>query len=160
MSIYQLALQMEQEGERFYRELANNAVNNGFKTIFTMLAEDEVEHQRIFKALQASAPLPDTVATPVPFKSIFAEWKKDGALSELDTSQLEQYQQALEIERKSQDLYRQEAEQTVDPGLKQIFSQLAAQEQQHFILIHNIVELMLHPQTWVENGEFYHLEEY
>ncbi len=159
MDHYQFALQMEKDGEQFYRDLANNAVYDGFKTIFTQLADDEVEHQKIFTRLQANLPVAKA-ASHLAGPNVFAQLKKDDFAAGVDDSQLNLYQKALEMEKQSQDLYAKEAAATTEPELATIFKQLAAEEERHYFLIHNIVELMLHPQNWVENGEFYHLEEY
>jgi rubrerythrin len=159
VSIYESAIQMERDGEQFYRDLARKAPNKGFEAIFNLLADDEAEHQRVIARLQADSPV-GAIAANQAGPNIFTQLKKDRSLNDLDTSQLELYQQALAVEKKSQELYLREAAQTAKPEAKSVFEQLAAQEEQHYFLIHNLVELMLHPQTWVENGEFYHIEEY
>lgn len=160
MNFYEFAFQMEKDGEQFYRDLAAGAANKGFGTIFNLLADDEVAHQKIFSCLQSDLPLTKNTADPIASQNVFAQLKKENAMADLDSSQLHLYQKALDVEKKSQELYLQEAAKVTEPEVKKILEQLAAEEEQHYFLLHNIVELMLHPQNWVENGEFYHNEVY
>lgn len=50
MEALELAMQMEKEGEQFYRELAEQEKNIGFREIFSKLAEDEQKHYHLFQA--------------------------------------------------------------------------------------------------------------
>ena len=54
MNIFELAMKLEKEGEQAYRDLAAGTTNEGLKSIFTMLAEDEVKHYQTFLALSKS----------------------------------------------------------------------------------------------------------
>ena len=52
MNVFEYAMQMEKDGEVFYRELAEKAGSKGLKNIFTNLADNEAEHFNIFKAMK------------------------------------------------------------------------------------------------------------
>jgi rubrerythrin len=41
MDIYTFAMQMEKDGEEYYRELGTKCKNEGLTKIFTMLADEE-----------------------------------------------------------------------------------------------------------------------
>ena len=43
---------------------------------------------------------------------------------------------------------------------KRIFQKLAEEEKKHYFLLENIIQFVSRPETWLENAEFYHLEEY
>jgi len=47
MNPYDFALQMEKNGETFYRRLAEESQSPGIAAIFTLLARAELEHQAI-----------------------------------------------------------------------------------------------------------------
>ena len=49
--IYQFAVRIEENGEKFYREMTNKLDNKKVKELFTFLADEEVEHKAIFKKL-------------------------------------------------------------------------------------------------------------
>ena len=44
MDIYEFALQMEKDGEDYYRDQALKEGNKGLKNIFTFLADAEAQH--------------------------------------------------------------------------------------------------------------------
>jgi len=47
MNIYEFAMQMEKDGENYYRHLAEESTITGLGKIFTMLANEEVKHFNI-----------------------------------------------------------------------------------------------------------------
>ena len=74
MDIYEYAMQMEKDGENFYRELVTKTSNRGLKTILGMLADAEVKHYKLFENMKRH----DTVHiadTPIlaDVKNIFTE---------------------------------------------------------------------------------------
>ncbi len=54
MNIFEFAMQMEKDGEAYYRQLAHRTANTGLRTILTMLADEEVKHQKLFEQLKES----------------------------------------------------------------------------------------------------------
>jgi rubrerythrin len=160
MDALELAMKMEQDGENFYRELAEKASNSGFREIFNQLADDEVKHFQLFKSMQQS---PESFKSTTILKyaaNIFKQMIAKDDLKNLDATQLELYQKAMDLEKKSQAFYLSHASGEGNKNQSQLFRKIAAEEEQHYFLLHNIYELVLRPQTWVENGEFVHLEEY
>jgi rubrerythrin len=65
MDIYTFALQMEKDGENYYRELATKSGNEGLKKIFTMLADEEVKHFRLIETMREKSHLPEVVDAQV-----------------------------------------------------------------------------------------------
>ena len=59
MDIYSFALQMEKDGENYYRELATKSGSEGLKKIFTMLADEEVKHFRLIEKMREKSTLPE-----------------------------------------------------------------------------------------------------
>ena len=160
MDALEFAMRMEKEGEAFYRDLAEKSTTKGFKAIFNMLADDEVKHYDTFMNLKSkNSPLGQTQILKEA-KTIFAKMIADDSIFNQNSSQLHLYQQALENEKKSREFYLQKAGESNEEDLKNILLNIADEEEKHYFLIHNLVELLLRPQTWVENGEFVHLEEY
>jgi len=160
MNIFIYAMQMEKDGENYYRQLAQSAGNKGVKTIFTMLAEEEVKHFNIVKDVKAS--ITQTV-TDTPLldnaKNIFIQIQQAGEKLSFDVKQTELYKKAQDIEEKSRKFYL-EAAQKVGREQKQIFLKLAEEEKKHYFLLENIIQFVSRPEQWLENAEFYHLEDY
>jgi rubrerythrin len=161
MNIFDYAMQMEQDGEAYYRELANKCQLQGLKKILNMLADDEVGHYNTFKKLKegtgaevsASAVLENA-------KNVFQEIKDTETGFDFDVSEIELYNKAIEIEKKSEDFYREKANEVEQPGIKDILLKVAEDEKKHRFLLKNTVEFISRPKTWIENAEFHHLDEY
>ena len=47
--IFQLAIRIEENGEKFYREVVKNVEDEEVRSIFTYLADAEVTHKKIFE---------------------------------------------------------------------------------------------------------------
>ncbi len=161
MNIFDYALKMEKEGEALYRELAEKAPNEGMRNILSLLADDEVKHHNTFKKMKA-AEKPGMAETEILKNSvtIFEKMKASGASFDFTGEQKELYRKAREIEKKTRDFYKQKAAEVDDADQKRILLQIADEERRHYHLMDNFEELLLRPEQWVEDGMFYHIEEY
>ena len=56
MDIFEYAIQMEKDGEDYYCQLAQQAANEGLKTILAMLADEEVKHRNIIEKMTKEIP--------------------------------------------------------------------------------------------------------
>ncbi len=163
MDVFTFAMQFEKDGEAYYRDLAAKAGIKGIKNILTLLAEDEVKHYEILNQLKdrAGAEITDT-AVLVDARNIFADIKESGeALPEV-ISEVELYEKAIQIEKQSEDFYREKAaEVAVDnTAAGDILLKIAEEEKKHQFLLENMVDFLKRPQQWVEDAEFNHLEDY
>ena len=156
MDIFKYAMQMEKDGEKFYRELAQKTTNIGIRNILTMLAEAEVVHYNTFKKMSEDlkVELPETnILTDV--KNLFAGIKESGEFSNINISQIELYRKAQEIEKKSEDFYLSKARELGDVSQKQILAKIAKEENAHYLILESIINLVSRPQQWLENAEWY-----
>ena len=140
MDIFDYAKQMEKDGEKYYRELASKADREGLKSIFNMLADDEVKHYEILDKIQKNQEF-DMADSKIldESKNIFTQ-KKENATNELTLPQKEAYKKAVEIEQKSVDFYKEKAKEAEGEVQKKIFNKLAHEELKHRKLIENIIE--------------------
>jgi rubrerythrin len=92
-------------------------------------------------------------------KDVFAKMRESVQSFNFDVSQTKLYRKAREIEKQSRDFYLEKANE-VKESQKEIFLKLADEEKKHYFLIDNIIDFVSRPETWLENAEFYHLEEY
>ena len=160
MDIYEFAMKMEQDGEQYYLDLAQNAVNTGFKNIFTMLAKAERVHYDLFRKMR------DNEKTAVPaskllseVRNIFEGMKDEKKEADVPASQIELYGKARDIEKKSMDFYLAQAEGAGDPYHKDIFSRIAGEEKRHLFIMEEIINFISQPGSWLENPEWYKIEE-
>ncbi|MGA1980223.1 MAG: ferritin family protein [Sedimentisphaerales bacterium] len=160
MNIFDFAMEKEKYSEDYYRQLAAKSNNKSLKTVFNMLADEEAKHYKIVSDMKEDI-TPDLAETTVlsDAKDIFAKMRESAQSFNFNISQTELYRKALAIEKQSQDFYLGKANE-VEKAHKEIFLKLADEEKKHYFLLENIIDFVSRPQTWLENAEFYHLDEY
>ncbi len=165
MDIYEFALQMEKDGENYYRELMNGCNNVGLRKIFLMLADEEVKHYRIIEQIRKKISLPKVVDTRIleNAKNIFVEMKDLKQDPQVDTTiETNAYRKARDIEEMSRNFYLEKAEETKNKDEKLLLKQLAREEEKHVRIMENIVDFVsrAEPGKWLENAEWHHLDTY
>lgn len=166
MNIYEFAMQMEKDGEQYYRQLAKGTAVWGLADIFTMLADEEVKHFNLFDKLARKEPNPQLAETDIldKVKNTFvamAEKVKDGYHVD-STKESEVYRKACTIEEMSRSFYLEKAQLAEHAHLREVLLQLAAEEEKHLRIMENILEFVTRPEpgNWLENAEWHHLQEY
>ncbi len=161
MNIFDYAIKMEEDGIRYYSDLANWAPNKGLKNICLMLVKDEEKHKNTFKAVKEKAQydfLDTVILTDV--KTVFEKMGKHDLQGDGLPVQKELYQKALQIEAQSRNFYKQKAEEVLDREKRAVLLKIADEEAKHYRIIENVIELISRPEYWLENAEFNHLEVY
>lgn len=162
MNIYDYAMQMEKDGENYYRKLAEKCNSVGLREIFTMLASEEVKHYKVVEKLSQNNENPQLAVTNVleNAKNIFIEMKGVKPELHIDTSEeADSYRKACNIEEMSWKFYLEKSEQVEGEEARHIFLQLAREEEKHLRIMANIVEFVsrTEPGNWLENAEWSHL---
>ena len=160
MNIFDFALKMEKDGEDFYRKIAAKTKNKGLQVILTMLADEEVKHYKAIESMKINEYEMAKTSILDEAKNIFAEMKGQEQEFETEKEQIALYEKALEIEKKSQDFYNEKAQQSNLEEQKDLFVNLANEEAKHYFLLENIIKFVSKPKVWLENAEWYHLQEY
>lgn len=152
---------MERDGEAYYRALAEKTGHEGLKGILTMLADAEVKHYRIFQKMKNNEKV-DSVDSEFldGVKNIFLKMRDGRDTGGVDASDLSMYKKAQEIEKKSENFYLEKADEVEDAQKKQVFRKIAKEEARHFKILENIILMVSRPEQWLENPEWYHLEDY
>ncbi len=159
MEWFDVAINIEVEGEKFYRDLSGKAAAEGMKNIFSMLADDELKHKETFEAMkQGKTPEPAASVTQDEAKKVFKTFKKQDFLDE--QKQLELYRKVLDIEKKSIDFYADQLGTVEDEKHRKTLEQIIGEEQSHFKLIDSIIIMVERPESWVEHAEFGLREDY
>lgn len=162
MNIYKYAMKMEKDGEKYYRELAKKTDNVGLENILKMLANEEVKHYHILEQMSKNDEHGELAETDIlqNAKNIFVEMLGENLEFKSDTPQTKLYRKAQYIEEKSYKFYLEKSNTVEIESQKKIFLKLAAEEKKHMFLIENIVDFVSRPETWIENAEFNHLDDY
>lgn len=156
MNGLEFAIQMEMDGEAFYRKQALECKDGKLNPVFIALAEDEKKHAQIIKDKQAGKDFLLNENDVISAKNIF-----DGTagldVEKSTTHQIDAYKIALEMEEKSIMIYKKILAESNDN--KTIFKYLIKQEE-HYKLIEEIIKMLNRPNEWVESAEFGAREKY
>jgi rubrerythrin len=161
MDIFEFAMDKEKYSELYYRDLAQRSNNSGLRNILTMLADEEAKHYRTVELMKGGAPGAVT-DTPVlgNAKQIFAKMRKTAEKLDFRMGEADLYRKAVKIEEESKRFYSQKAKEATDPVQKEILQKLAQEEDKHLLLVDNLRSFVSRPETYLENAEFNHFDDY
>jgi rubrerythrin len=161
MDVFGFAMQMEKDGETYYRECASKTASAGLRGILLMLADAETMHFELFRRMQAreEALLPDSALLDR-VKNIFTELREREGAGGVRSPEVELYRKAQELERRSWELYESHAAGAVSPAEKLTFERIAVEERRHYRILEGIIDFVSRPEQWLENAEWTHLEDY
>ena len=160
MDIYKYAMQMEVDGRDFYLDMMKKTNNKGLKNILTMMADSEAKHYNVILDMQKNDKTEFSADTEVltNVRNIFMKMKEEKDI-DVDVSQAEFYKKALKTEADARKFYLERADEEEDSHRKEIFLNLAEEERKHCVLLENMIGFVSQPADWLENPEWYHLDE-
>lgn len=161
MNIFDYALSLKREKELFYRELSRTAGSQGVRELFELLAEEEAVHGRaiaemaknILPQLPESTMLSEAGAV---IKGMEERQEQPGFHNE----QLQLYDRALKYEEQAKELFLHKAAEVQDSCQREMLRRISDAESTHKMVIETIINFVSKPERWLENAEWYHLEEY
>jgi len=162
MNIYQYALKLEKESEAYYKELMTKTDDAGLRFILKMLADEEAKHFGIVEQMMKTDNYSKFAETNIltNAKNIFMKIKGKKLVFNFDLAQADFYRKAQEFEEKSYNYYLEMSDKMEDETKKNLLLKLAEEENKHMFLLENLVEFVSRPESWIENAEFNHLDEY
>lgn len=163
MNIYDFAIDFEIENRKFYEECAENTTQTDLKNVFLELAEEEKKHENIVRQLKENKEV-DEVETGIitKAKDAFEKISKNMPTGEgiMPDEQVDVYKKAIDLETNSYEFYLEKAEESDSEVVEKTFKRLAEEEKKHEKIIGNIIEMVDRPNTWLDDAEWYHLEDY
>lgn len=159
MNAIDYALTLEEAGKNYYNEQALKAQKEEIRSLFVMLAEDEIRHYKIIEKFKEGIfeYLPTSTFDNVP--NLFKNLKEESAVFLDKQNLLDVYSKAIDVEIKSRDLYKQMALESTNKLEKEILEKISIEEDKHRIILENLMEFIRKGQEWVESAEFSHIEE-
>jgi rubrerythrin len=166
MEVFEFAMQMEKDGQAFYEKMAAEAKNNLIKKILLDLAGDEVKHYNIFKKFRdgdfSGAEDMKASSTKVleSAKNVFQQLATDKPDLTFPSDVRAAWEQAQQVEKKSEDFYREKANEIDKDEVKGTLFLIADEEHKHWMLIENVLEFLDRPKQWLEDAEWNNLDNY
>jgi len=162
MNVFDFAIEMEDNGYAYYKELAQKATVPGLKTIFTELAVDEKKHSAVFQALRDGAKegFMAESSSLEKAQNVFKLLPRgDEGLKDIGDV-LAAYQHAMKLEADSYHFYVDAAGKESDPEIKALLERIAAEEQDHFNILENVYNFVNAPNQTLEWAEFSNISEF
>ncbi len=149
------AINMEVEGEAYYREQAQKNRGNALEHVFSDLADEESRHAALLRECEREQPF----TGGEDFSSNVFDGLSDFKLDVIaQPGQIEAYRLALDMEKKSIELYERLLNEA--GGHSELYEFLIGQEKEHYRVLEEIIRLLSRSEQWVESAEFGRREEY
>ena len=162
MDVFTYAIELKREKESFYRQISRESTG-GIRELFSLLADEEARHREAIEEMEdkVEIKLLDTTIKK-DAKRVFEKMRDTLGDEEpaFENEQLQLYNKALKYEEKAEVFYLQKSKEATDACQQEIFKNIATQERQHKAVIQTIIDYASKPERWLENAEWYHLEEY
>ncbi len=152
-----VAVDLEEQGHKYYAEQAEKADNPLARSVLEALAAQEIEHRNKVLRLAEGHGLPRDYEDDGPdmeaavrevFESFSAEEREGWT-----TENTQVYEHAMELERKSYNLYEELANSSSDEDEKAFFESLMREESMHLESIENVYYFLSSPGTWLSVDE-------
>jgi rubrerythrin len=166
IEVLQLAVRMEIDGKEFYLKASRKSSDKLGRDLFQRLAVEEDDHRKrfeeIYEALKRGQKWPD-VEPPSEkgkkLKSLFSEATKAlGSQVKAAESELEAIRVALDMEKKSYDLYHSRSEESTLPVEKRFYQALAGEERGHHLALTDSLEYLSNPSGFFTTSEHWSLD--
>ncbi len=161
MRLFERAMELKKVSEQYYRNLANKcAKSEGVKRILTDLANEEMKHFSLFQLMnnEQLIEIESNDYLEIMGQEILSLQKKNEDLT-CCVDQMELYDEALELEKKHLQFFKDILKKD-ESSYKRVISMIISDEEKHIELLENLIELIHHPDNWVENAEFNIKEEF
>ena len=144
MSLYDFAIEMSRDGEKFFHTLTKQVKKPGLHKILVTLAEDQAAHGRDLEEMKKAKgkTLPDAGVLRRAVNPFAKRLKRLGSGERLDEN------------IPPAELYRKKAAQVKDPQLRQAFLEVADEQRKHYIGLEHLINFILEPHQGLEDAEW------
>jgi rubrerythrin len=162
MDFFEFALDQEQQTIESYQTLAEKCQSNeGVKNILLMLADDHKKHTKTLREIQKKTSVEmEETETFREARELFAEMQRDKTPFSCDIDQVKLYEEARDLVLKKLQFYLDTIEKMETEENKTLVKKMAEEEKKQAFVLENIIEMVRRPETWLEDAEFHHLDEY
>ncbi|MCX8033972.1 MAG: ferritin family protein [Thermodesulfovibrio sp.] len=156
MKSIELALKMETDAVKFYKEAAEKISHPVGKKMFLTIAEDEKNHIKMIEEVLKGLELTIREAYPIKtVKTIFEEMK-DKMMDRVKAlaDELEAFRIAMEMEKEGIEFYRKVINEVNTEKEKKLFERLIFEEEQHHKIFSETYNFLSDTGNWFMWKEF------
>ena len=156
-----IAIQMEIDGKQYYLKASRESGNElGRKLLETLAAEEDIHRQKfeqIYQVIRNKRAWPKTDFQPdggQNLRTIFAQASEEiGSKVKSLTNELDAVQTAMDMENESYDFYNSQAERATHDAERDFYITVAAEEQEHHLVLLDYYEYLKDPTGWFVQKE-------
>jgi len=158
MNLYDFAIQMSSDGEKFFHALAKQVKKPGLRAILVMLANDQAIHRQDFEKMKKAEgkPLADARNISGALNPFAQKLKRLGRGERLDEDlpPANLYRRGQALDKECEDFFRTRAFRVKDRRLKQAFLAVAEEQRKHFVTLDHLINFIMEPQQELEDAEW------
>ncbi|HET6490994.1 MAG TPA: hypothetical protein VFG28_14665 [Syntrophales bacterium] len=158
MNLYDFAIQMSSDGEKFFQTLTKQVKKPGLRTILVMLANDQAIHRRGFekRRQKEGASLSDAKSLTGVLNPFAQRLKRLGRGERLDEDlpPAELYRRGQELDKECEDFFRKRASRVKNQRLKQAILGVAEEQRKHSVTLEHLINFIMEPQQELEDAEW------
>ncbi len=156
MKSVEIALKMETDAVKFYKEASEKIFHPVGKKMFLTIAEDEKNHIKMIEEVLKGLELTIREANPIKtLKTIFEEMKdKMMERIKVQTDELEAFKIAMEMEKEGIEFYKKVIQEVNTEKEKKLFEKLIQEEEQHYKIFAETYNFLSDTGNWFMWKEF------
>ena len=155
MNVYEYAMKVEKDGEKYYRELADKSLYSGLKIVFNILAKEEVKHYNIVKQMMKNSDLDvNSLDVSLDTETIYESLSTQKDSVDFNQDEIKFYEEAIARELEAENFYIEQAKELKTENEKKVFLKLAEEEAKHTVVLRNILDYLQEPKNFVAAAEF------
>ncbi len=145
----QVAIKMETDAMKFYREASEKASHPAAKRMFEGFIKDEARHLRMLEDILKGLDIDPHVQTLQDVRTIFSDLK-DQMMQRITatTDEKDAIKIALEMEKKGYHFYQEVARKAEEEKEKKLFEVLVKEEERHYQILNNTYEFLEDTGNW------------
>jgi rubrerythrin len=150
MNAIEIAIKMETDAIKFYKEAAEKTKHSVGKKMFLTIAEDEKRHLEMLSHIVKGLDIKIKDVSPMKnIKTIFESMKNDMMKRvEATTDELEAFKIAMRMEKQGVEFYKKAVLNAKTEKEKSLFAALIKEEQQHYDIFSNTHFFLSDTGSW------------
>ena len=161
VDVLQMAIQMEIDGKEFYIKASRESGNELGRRLLAQLAVEEDTHRRVFvdiyNSIQKRNGWPKVDFKPdggQALRTLFSRvMESAGHQLQKSSSELDAVLAARQMETRTYDFYTLQGREVTGAAQKEFYELLAAQEQEHNLILADYYEYLQNPAGWFVKKE-------
>jgi rubrerythrin len=154
MELLDFALQMEQQGFEYYKTAADKVKDCAARDMLLSLADDEKKHAQVITQIKQGEHGEKKGPPLVGVRNVFQQLVEEGRDFGAEDHLIRVCNEALDVEKKSVDMYQQLADQSDDPEHQKLWLILKSEEEKHVKLLRLTADFAHQPGMVMEDAEF------